>query len=335
MSRASITFGSRLPGIGAPRLAAAGTGAREGGLLSSHQGDPLVIRRRAGNRSALSGFPGELPLHTRALEHAAEGVDLARGILGVEAVEHQFDALVRVEDVERERRQREELADAFGRLDREARHRDLTQLEAVFDAHGERPPTEGRKVAPAKVAVNRLQPLRGSSASRNPSPRKLSARRVAARNALGKTSSHHGEAIGFTTATPSATSCPQDSSTPSPRKDRYDSRMITEGTPSVATTTIGPRQLGRTCRNRMRASEAPSARAASTKSRPRSASTSPRTIRAMPSHCTRPSATNTGRARPRAVSENSNITRMTRNMYGRPYRKSTMRINASSTAPPT
>src|SRR5439155_3391527 len=56
-----------------------------------------------------------------------------------------------------------------------------------------------------------------------------------------------------------------------------DDRGATE---NVATTVIGGRTFGKRCRRTIQPSLAPSARAAATKSRSRSVSTSPRTIRA-------------------------------------------------------
>ena len=75
-----------------------------------------------------------------------------------------------------------------------------------------------------------------------------------------------------------------------------------------------PSTFGRMWRKMIRRSPAPVVRAASTNSRFRIVSTSPRTMRAIVSHCTMPRPTKTGSAEPRAAEAKSSVMRMTRNM---------------------
>ena len=70
------------------------------------------------------------------------------------------------------------------------------------------------------------------------------------------------------------------SGTPMPRKLSVASSTTMLPTAKVATTMAGETTLGSTWRNMMRVSPAPAARVASTNSRPRRASVSPRTRRA-------------------------------------------------------
>jgi hypothetical protein len=128
---------------------------------------------------------------------------------------------------------------AAARLAHEAEHLAAVELEGEpvdraelplrrGEAHGELLDGEERPAAAAHGAD------RGSRASRRPSPMKFSASSVAARKPLGNASSHQYERTGFTTETPSATSSPQESATPRPRKERKLSSRITAGTVSVA-----------------------------------------------------------------------------------------------------
>src|ERR1051326_4961962 len=124
----------------------------------------------------------------------------------------------------------------------------------------------------------------GSSASRNPSPRKLNARSVSDIASPGKITSQGNNA---SSRPPSETSVPHDASggwTPSPRKLKKASCNITAGTVSVVYTITGPSVLGTMWRNTIARSVAPSARAASTNVWCLSESTCPRTIRAIVSH---------------------------------------------------
>src|ERR1051325_9497016 len=73
--------------------------------------------------------------------------------------------------------------------------------------------------------------------------------------------------------------------TPMPRNESDASSSSTLPTPSAAETMIGAAAFGRTWRKITRPSPAPSARAATTKSRPRSASTSARTSRLVQPRC--------------------------------------------------
>ena len=68
---------------------------------------------------------------------------------------------------------------------------------------------------------------------------------------------------------------------PRPRKERADSTMIALAMPKVAETMIGLSTLGRMWRVMMRRRRVPMLRAAVTNARSRSASTSPRTMRAV------------------------------------------------------
>ena len=76
--------------------------------------------------------------------------------------------------------------------------------------------------------------------------------------------------------------------TPIPRNDSADSVRIAPATPSVAATRIGASVLGRTWRKMIRASPAPCARAAATKSRSLRERVSARTRRATPIQPVRP-----------------------------------------------
>jgi hypothetical protein len=76
--------------------------------------------------------------------------------------------------------------------------------------------------------------------------------------------------------------------TPMPRKESADSVRIAPATPRVAATRTGASVLGRMCRKMMRASPAPCARAAATKSRSLSERVSARTSRDTPIHPVNP-----------------------------------------------
>src|ERR1043166_3330058 len=80
---------------------------------------------------------------------------------------------------------------------------------------------------------------------------------------------------------------------PRPMNESAASAMIAPPMPSVAATITGAITLGSTWRAMMRTSDAPSARAAWTYSRPRVSNTWPRTMRAMPAQPTMPMTTNT------------------------------------------
>src|SRR5438552_5716483 len=78
--------------------------------------------------------------------------------------------------------------------------------------------------------------------------------------------------------------------TPMPRKGSAASSSSTFPTPSAAETMIGAAAFGSTWRRITRLEPAPSARAATTKSRCRRESTSARTSRLVPNHDVRPIA---------------------------------------------
>ncbi|PYP09224.1 MAG: hypothetical protein DMD59_09660 [Gemmatimonadetes bacterium] len=114
---------------------------------------------------------------------------------------------------------------------------------------------------------------------------------------------------------------------PIPRKDSDASSRSTFPTPSAAETMIGAAAFGRTWRKITRPLPAPSARAATTKSRCRSESTSARTSRLVPNHDVSPMAMTSavnGRPSHRATA----ISRM--KMRGRARPTSTPRISTAS-----
>jgi hypothetical protein len=67
-------------------------------------------------------------------------------------VEDDLDLRLGLEHVEDEGRQGEELPDPFDRLDGEARHIDLRELETVFETHSSSPsPTVAEQGDPASA----------------------------------------------------------------------------------------------------------------------------------------------------------------------------------------
>ncbi len=109
--------------------------------------------------------------------------------------------------------------------------------------------------------------LRGSTASRRPSPRKLTASTVTKMHRPGGIASHgavpsHGVAVFSKLPQVGVGGC-----TPKPKNDNADSSRIDRPTARVAETAMGPTALGMIWRTMRRALRAPSARAASTYSR--------------------------------------------------------------------
>jgi tRNA A-37 threonylcarbamoyl transferase component Bud32 len=86
---------------------------------------PAVEARRAGDPSAGAEFVREGAARTRATGDLLEGHDLRLGVLGIETVKHDLHPLLRLEHVQDEGREGEELADPLDGLDREARNLDL------------------------------------------------------------------------------------------------------------------------------------------------------------------------------------------------------------------
>src|SRR4051812_42436178 len=115
------------------------------------------------------------------------------------------------------------------------------------------------------LIINATQPFkRGSAASRSPSPTRLYDVTVKKIASPGNAASHHP--LGSSSRAVARTD-PQLAvlgGTPSPRKLRADSSKIAEATPNVAATITGASVFGRTWRKIIRASVAPSARAATT-----------------------------------------------------------------------
>jgi hypothetical protein len=104
----------------------------------------------------------------------------------------------------------------------------------------------------------------------------------------GKTASHHANVFCSETARidPHVT---RSAGTPMPRNDSADSARMAEATLKDAVTSTGASAFGRMWRNMTAALDMPRARAATTKSRPRSLKNSLRMNRATPTQPVRPS----------------------------------------------
>src|SRR5919198_723262 len=131
-------------------------------------------------------------------------------------------------------------------------------------------------------------PVRGSSASRSPSPTRLNARVVRNRNRPGKNIIHQAT-VKIWLASESIR--PHDGvvwGTPTPRKDRAASNRMLLGMMRVVYTMIEAVTFGRISRNMIRRSLAPRDLADSVNSFSRSERTWPRTMRAMYGQLNRP-----------------------------------------------
>jgi len=118
--------------------------------------------------------------------------------------------------------------------------------------------------------------------------------------------------------------------TPMPRKLRPASRRIVPEVLSAAMTTIVGTTFTSTWRRRIRAWRAPSARAARTKSRSRSDSTSLRITRATPVQLTRPMTTKIVHTLGRKTATSATA----RSKPGNASMTSVTRISTTSTPPP-
>src|SRR5437588_269379 len=116
--------------------------------------------------------------------------------------------------------------------------------------------------AQARRVIRDVGHARTSSASRKPSPMRLTASTVRPIASPGKSETHGATR---SRSRPSATIAPQEGvggGAPNPTNESAASAMIAPPTPRVAATITGLRTLGSTWRAASRASEAPSARAA-------------------------------------------------------------------------
>src|SRR5262249_50842561 len=156
------------------------------------------------------------------------------------------------------------------RLARDAEHAARLEREA-HAAHGLHEPLVGREgdrqvldLEQRLAGHARTRVCLGSSASRRPSPTKLTARMMITSTAEGKAKSHHSVVAA---PCPLAIRLPSETAggwIPRPRNESADSIRIAFATVSVALTTIGPIAFGTMCRKMMRRSRAPIARAAIT-----------------------------------------------------------------------
>src|SRR5256886_9598296 len=116
--------------------------------------------------------------------------------------------------------------------------------------------------AQARRVIGDVGHARTSSASRKPSPMRLTASTVRPIASPGKSDTHGATR---SRSRPSATLAPQEGGgggAPSPTNESAASAMIAPPTPSVAATITGPSTLGSTWRVRSPRSDAPNARAA-------------------------------------------------------------------------
>src|SRR2546422_1465151 len=150
---------------------------------------------------------------------------------------------------------------------------DVCSSDLVVQVDGVRGPRELRGAQRAELVAQGAQPsrvvrdvghARTSSASRRPSPTRLTPSTVMPIASPGKSNTHGATR---SRSRPSAIMAPQDGVggwAPRPTNERAASAMIAPPTPRVAAMITGPRTLGSTCRATSRASDAPSARAACT-----------------------------------------------------------------------
>jgi len=118
-------------------------------------------------------------------------------------------------------------------------------------------------LASIRFTIYKFLELRGSNASRRPSPSRLMQRIVSTMNALGNTHIHQAPRIKKDCAC--CIMLPQvevGCCTPRPRKDTYASVRMAPARPRVAATKIGPSVLGIRWLKKMRRSVEPSALAA-------------------------------------------------------------------------
>ena len=80
---------------------------------------PIGVARGARNSPALTKLVLEPGAGRSATDDLLERLDLCRGIIWVEPVEDDLDVISHVEDIEHQRREREELADTLDGFHRE------------------------------------------------------------------------------------------------------------------------------------------------------------------------------------------------------------------------
>src|SRR5688500_15933696 len=128
--------------------------------------------------------------------------------------------------------------------------------------------------------------IRGSSASRSPSPTNVNASITTEMQMPGMSTAH---GLDEKSGKPSLIIWPHDGvggMMPTPRNDRVASPRIALGTANAAVTMSGASAFGSRCFDMIRPELAPTERAASTNSRSLSASTCPRVSRATPTQPT-------------------------------------------------
>src|SRR5438105_984680 len=185
----------------------------------------------------------------------------------------EADALARVADLRGDRVQSGGLAAKRGAEvdhgDRARDFRDVLHRHRLEDVHG----------AATIPFIGSHYPTRGSSRSRSASPTRFSASTM---TKIARPGSSTTCGLRITNCRPVASMLPQSAvggCVPRPRNDRPAVARILAPTSRLNATMTGDSKCGSTCRPRMTASLAPSARAASTNSRSRSESTTPRTRR--------------------------------------------------------
>src|SRR5262245_48154123 len=103
-------------------------------LLPAGRADrhPAVVARRTRDVAAVAELVSQLARVAAAADDLAERGDLGLRVIGVQAVEDDLHVLLCGEHIQDQRREREQLADALDRLDREARYLELGEFEPVF-----------------------------------------------------------------------------------------------------------------------------------------------------------------------------------------------------------
>src|SRR5882757_609941 len=173
---------------------------------------------------------------------------------------------------------------------------------------------------------------RGSTASRRPSPTKLTHSTMSATAMPG---GNHSQGIELITVTPWAlvSMFPQlgrGGWTPSPRNDRAASCRMQLATVRVKITTIWLSAAGRRCRVINQPRPAPTARAAWTNSRSRTVMTTPRTTRPVVGHTNTPRAT----ISIHTLGPKMPASTMTTTMLGKDRKMSAVRMIIMSIQPP-